>query len=399
MDEEQEQSQEVIRTTYTWSDFNLESAKVGALVGFPSETLVGGVSTPNLSDSKDIGKKTGRLVVEKVIKYSPYSVTINGIQYWVDEEGKVLWCNDAQSIGKYLRICTASMVSTAGSKQPTTRAGGAEYQDVLAISSLDVRDTFAIYALQGLLKHCDQPQSYDDANILSVCAAAYRWAQGMMQASADAKALVARQQESGEGSGEGGGEQGGSGVTRSSVDVTDGTNSEKLLNNIVKAVDDLTTQVTAINTSLQGTIKIDNPANDTFEVEGGGGSSNINEVLKYSTTPRKTCKNYIGFWKDENNQWFIGENTVEGLTTQIEAAQLVATNNSPYLWLRKSGDTVINDISTFLSVYSQDICDAQASNWREDIKTALVTALNKLDVDNADVDAANAIANVSALWI
>lgn len=381
MADEVNQVNEVRRTTYILQDFNLTAALSGTLCGF-----VDNVATLN---STEVGKVTGKL--QQSDNLTHYFVVIDGITYWVNESGKVIHCIDSTKKGQTLKLITASMASSAGSHQQLTRAYTG-YDSVLTLNSLEVRDQFAIHALQGLLKCCENPSSFDDASILNICSAAYRWAQGMMQASADARALVASQQESGGG-------QGSSEITRSSVDVTEGTNSEKLLDNMVKAVDDLTTQVSAINTSLQGTIKIDNPSDETFEVEGGGGSSNINNILNYSTTDRKICSNYIGFWKDSNNKWSVGENTVEGLTAQIEAAQLVENNHSPYFWLRKSDDIVINDISTFLSVYSQDIYYDQAPNWREDIKTALVTALNKLDVDNADVDAANAIADVSALWI
>lgn len=368
MASEVNQVNEFLGTTYISQDFNLTAALSGALCGF-----VDNVATLN---STEVGKVTGKL--QQSDNLTHYFVVIKGITYWVNESGKVIHCIDSTKKGQILRLITASMASSAGSHQQLTRASTG-YDSVLTLNSLEVRDQFAIHALQGLLKCCENPSSFDDASILNICSAAYRWAQGMMQASADARALVASQQESGGG-------QGGSEITRSSVDVTEGTNSEKLLDNIVKAVDDLTDQV---KTSLQSTIKIDNPINDTFKVEGGGGSSNINNILNYSTTDRKICSNYIGFWKDSNNKWSVGENTVEGLTAQIEAAQLVEDNHSPYLWLRKNGTTTINSISTFMAAYGQAIFSSLEStidnevnevaqqgfavngNWRSQVETII----------------------------
>lgn len=225
---------ETLRTTYTWSKFDLEAAKAGTVVGIPSYEY----GVPNLSDSEDIGKKTGRLTDESVIRYTPYSAVINGKKLWVNENGEVIYCDDTTYIGKFLYMCTATLVSTSGSKQPTTRAPSANdgVKDTVALASLEIRDTFAIYALQGLMRHCeDNPIYYDDANILSVCAASYRWAQGMMQAAADARALI---KSSDEGVDEGTDDE----APRYEVNVTEGTNTEKLLSNLISAVDDLTTQ-------------------------------------------------------------------------------------------------------------------------------------------------------------
>ena len=366
-------------TSYTWSAFSLTKALSGTLIGLKVNSSGAAVDASADSFVSYNLKKTGKLV-QVNSQYSSYMAILDGDTVYVDSSGEIKYCfSDSTLIGKKLCCVTAILEVSMGISTNTTRAGTTSEVN---LASLEPRDQFAMQAMLGLMRHLDHPENFDDANILSVCSAAYRWAQGMLQAAADSRVLTTSSSGEGEGSGQG------SGVTRATVDTTSGTNSEKLLDNMVKAVDDLTAQVTAIKTSLQGTIKIDNPANDTFEVEGGGGS-NINEILKYSTTPRKTCKDYIGFWQDENNQWFIGENTVEGLTAQIEAAQLVAANNSPYLWLRKKDDTTINSISTFMTAYGQAIFSslkttidseinevaqqgfAVGGNWRSGVETII----------------------------
>jgi len=248
--------QEVLRTTYQWKTFDLEEAKAGAVIGFPKMEN----GSPDLTDSENIGEKTGKLQTEAVIRYTPYSTIINGKRLWPNESGEIVYCDDPAMIGKQLYICTVNLVSTKGTRQATTRSAGAAYNEVSVLSSLEIRDTFAMYALQGLLKHCDQPQYFDDANIMVVCSAAYRWAQGMMQASADARALVAK--ESGDDPGEE--DEPASGQTRTAVDVSDGTTTEKLLQNLIIAVDDLT--ATWKNAAEKGIAIVGSPEEEALPV-------------------------------------------------------------------------------------------------------------------------------------
>lgn len=216
---------ETLKTTHSWYDFDLSAALTGSLVGIE----------PTGSDADDgIGRNTGKLRRTTSTYYTRYVVTLDGNTCYVNDDGTIQQCaSDSWYIGKQLKMCDVTLAVTSGSKQSTTRVPSTgEYKETIALSSLEVRDTFAMYALQSLLRHCeDNPIYFDDANILAVCSASYRWAQGMMQASADARALVKNDDE-----------DTGSDTTRSEVDVTDGTNVEKLLSNLVKAVDDLTEQ-------------------------------------------------------------------------------------------------------------------------------------------------------------
>lgn len=217
------------KTTYSWLSFNLQTALAGTLVGLPDSD----------TDSENIGKKTGILRRTSSNSYTRYTVTIDGDDYYIGESGLVVSCSDPSKVGtnKYLKMCIVKLAATSGSQQSLTRGEEAGYKSTISLANLEVRDTFAVYALQSLLSHCEgNPIYYDDANILSVCAASYRWAQGMMQASADARALI--KNDDGASGGTGGSPE--ENPPRNKVDVTDGTATEKLLSNLVAAIDDLT---------------------------------------------------------------------------------------------------------------------------------------------------------------
>lgn len=342
------ETNEVLRTTYTWSDFDLQAALAGTVVGFPD----------NNNDSENIGKKTGKLRRNMTNVYTKYVVTINGNTCYINEDGVVAFCANSTYKDKVLKMCEARLVSTAGSQQQTTRSAGEEYKSTLALSSLEVRDTFAVYAMQSLIRHCeDNPIYYDDANILSVCAASYRWAQGMMQAAADARALVTVSDGGSDDSG--GGSSGG--TTRSAVDVTDGTTTEKLLSNLVSAVDSLTTETKKLTT-----VKVDNVTGEDgkakeFKTSGSGGGASLN--------------------RDDVND--TGENITDVIVynSAVGKAPLRATianfgkkllSTLSLSWLTKKGETSISDASTFFTQYKDEMATALAEKF--DAKGAADTA-------------------------
>lgn len=220
------------KTTYTWEPFELQKALFGALVGFKVNDkgeIVDGVEDFAYWDVSKCGK-----VVEDTSnnRISNYKVTIEGTIYWINDRGKVIYSLDDLHVGWDLYVVNAVLAYSEGTSQMrgTTRGGGGDEEEttMVTLSSLEPRDSFAIQILQGMLRESNHPESYDDANILASCGAAYRWAQGMMQASADYRKLAE--------SGSGGGETPASETEAVTVDMTDVTTSEKLLNNIVAAL-------------------------------------------------------------------------------------------------------------------------------------------------------------------
>lgn len=348
---------EIKRTTYTWSAFNLDAALQGALVGIQ-----------NTEDSTDI-RKTGHLV--KATGRTTYSIYFGSTLAYVDEQGIIVECISNPSLVKQaLKIVTSSIVVTQGTSMPTTRAAGEEVNDVTTLASLEIRDQFAIQILNGMLSHLDAAHNYDDANIMSVCTAAYKWAQGMMQASADSRVLKKTESGGGEsGGGSGGSGEEGSGSTRAPVDTSNGTDTEKLLGNLVDAVDSLTketkkftktigegdTATTVLNIpdlAIKDGVAITNKEDTKLQIEGGGGGnsltrndvndtgSDITDVVVYNTA--------IGVAP--------ARATISNFANKIVSVLKLD-------WLFKKGDTAISDASTFFTAYKEDIATLLADKF------------------------------------
>lgn len=338
---------EIKRTSYTWSAFNLDIALQGALVGIK-----------NNNDSTDL-RKTGHLI--RTVGKSLYSVYFGSTLCQVNESGMIVECISNPSLVKQvLQIVTSTIAVTQGTSMPTTRAATQEGQsDVATLASLEIRDQFAIQILNGMLSHLDSAHNYDDANIMSICTSAYKWAQGMMQASADSRVL--KKTESGGGESGGGSGEEGSGSTRAPVDTSNGTDTEKLLGNLVDAVDSLTKEAKKLtktvgegeeattvlnipNLEIKEPIPITNKEEDKFKVDGGGGSgsltrddvndtgSDITDVLVYNTG--------IGI--------AAARSTISNFANKV--LSVLGLN-----WLLKKGETSITDASSFFATYKEDI--------------------------------------------
>lgn len=261
--------------TYTWDDFNLNDALNGMLVGFP------------IPNSEYDLTQTGILVKDEKITNPPYWVSICGVMLRVNSKGKVLSSvpSSNEYIGKELKMVTLNMGengSIGGDVTRSSGSGGAEgYSEVVNLTAVEPRDQFAINILTALINKAQSPETFSDATMMHYSRLAYRFAQAMMIAAADSRY----------GTYEGGGGE----AQRSEVDVTSGSNTEKLLDNITKSVDDLTkqlksnqTEITKISTALSGTLKIDNPTNDTFDIEGGGGAGTSMNRNDLNDTPNPT---------------------------------------------------------------------------------------------------------------
>lgn len=338
---------EIQRTSYTWSAFNLDIALQGALVGIK-----------NINDSTDL-RKTGHLT--RTVGKSLYSVYFGSTLCQVNESGMIVECISNPSLVKQvLQIVTSTIAVTQGTSMPTTRAATQEGQsDVATLASLEIRDQFAIQILNGMLSHLDSAHNYDDANIMSICTSAYKWAQGMMQASADSRVL--KKTESGGGESGGGSGEEGSGSTRAPVDTSNGTDTEKLLGNLVDAVDSLTKEAKKLtktvgegeeattvlnipNLEIKEPIPITNKEEDKFKVDGGGESgsltrddvndtgSDITDVLVYNTG--------IGI--------AAARSTISNFANKV--LSVLGLN-----WLLKKGETSITDASSFFATYKEDI--------------------------------------------
>ena len=176
--------------TYTWSTFEEEDAKFGLRVGFQQ------------TNDYDLSM-TG--ILTEARRYTKYQAVIDGRTLFINDKGVVKkTIPDSEYTDRTVKIVTCEMTTSYGTSQAITRGVSGDSEEVATLDAMEPRDQFAIYAMQGIMGHLEKnPAEMDDANILFYCRAAYRWAQGMMIASADARADVKKQQED-EG-GEGGG--------------------------------------------------------------------------------------------------------------------------------------------------------------------------------------------------
>lgn len=165
---------------YIWSAFDFTVATNGTRVGFQQ------------ADDNDISQ-TGLLVKDVSFALASHKVIIDGMTLWINNFGNVVkTIPDSEKVGMTVRMVSCEMKTTYGTQQGITRAPseGIDAETTADISSLEPRDQFALCAMQAIMRTIPEPQSLDDANILFMCQASYRWAQGMMIAAADARATV-----------------------------------------------------------------------------------------------------------------------------------------------------------------------------------------------------------------
>lgn len=347
--------------TYTWSSFNEEDAKLGLRVGFQQ------------TEDSDLSM-TG--ILRSSNRFTTYYSVIDGKTLYINNLGVVMRSvpEDASLVNKTVRIVTCEMKTSYGNQQGITRGVSEDSETVATLSSMEPRDQFALYAMQAIMRSLDEPAEMDDANILFNCRAAYRWAQGMMIASADARAEKKKSTDEGEGGDSG--EQ--SGTTRSAVDTSGGTDTEKLLGNLVNAVDDLTKQTKANNEAmLKATLKIDNATTTTGEGESA------------TTTPKKLLVEGAGgeggtkITRDDVNDGGDAVTDVLGYNSAIGKAPVrftianllkkLVSLDTPLSWLRKKEETDIASASTFFTQYKEEMATALADKF--DAKGAAAQAL------------------------
>lgn len=225
-----------------------------------------------LSDNNLVGftDNNGKLITGTLKR----SATTN--QYTLETpDGTLIFDNNGNCITQGKEDIKLSDVSANididPSKVQTRASDGSE----VSVNSLVPIDQFAIAIIGSILVNIKDADTLSDAKILNLCNIAYKYAKGMMAISINMRKANVTGTSSG----------------TQKVDVSDlQSTSEKLLNNIVASVDNLTTQIktndtnaaerynNGIKVTQQGTIKIDNPTNDKFEVEVGEG--NISDSIK-----------------------------------------------------------------------------------------------------------------------
>ena len=143
-------------------------------------------------------------ILSEARRYTKDQAVIDGRTLYINTEGKVKKTVPSSSlVDQTVMIVTCEMKTSYGTSQAITRGVSGGSEEVATLDAMEPRDQFAIYAMLGIMRRLElNPAEMDDANILFNCRACYRWAQGMMIASADARADVKKQQEEDSGSGD-----------------------------------------------------------------------------------------------------------------------------------------------------------------------------------------------------
>lgn len=304
-----------------------------------------------LSDNNLVGytDNSGKLVTGTLKR----SATTN--QYTLETpNGTLIFDNNGNCITQGKENIKLSDVSADieidPSKVQTRASDGSE----VSVNSLVPIDQFAIAIIGSMLVNIKDADTLSDAKILNLCSIAYKYAKGMIAISVNMRKANA--------TGTSGGTQ--------KVDAYDlQSTSEKLLNNIVASVDKLTTQIktndtnaaerynNGIKVTQQGTVKIDNPTDDKFEVEGGSdGGIDYDKLNDISTN----ISSIVGF-----NGKAAGRTSISDLATKIIAL------DTKLGWLREPSNSQTNIWNTNAS----NIFTALKSYIDSDIDTKINTLI------------------------
>lgn len=224
------------KTTYRLKDFNFNNAVSGALVCMFKSSYVGSEIDNTNSSFKGVGicRASGATNIIFVCDSVTYTFSNSGTPYSTNAQGfKLMMAEVADTLSEYGSTArgTQRIVTTrtqAGTISTRVEAGT---PDTISIETLNARDQFAIHALKGLLAHIDNPNALSANEINMYCEVAYQWAANMMTESAkvrevfDDKSATAEDPE------------------QAKIGILE-TTKDKLLNNIIVALQRTSKQVT-----------------------------------------------------------------------------------------------------------------------------------------------------------
>lgn len=221
------------KITYILKPFDRNKAYQGALVVAIDETYTSDTITNIFTDGTSWKVTEGFLGagVAKasnnnfILTVSSVDYTFNGFGNGIGEAkdyilkmGEV--ATEVVSTGNGVIATTRSSTKREDSGDSTTVVDDTSY---VYVDSLTPRDQFAIQALRGILARVDDPSSVSASVMSTYCDAAYQWAAQMMQAAGNARSTLDDETATEE--------------TQTAEVGSLENNSEKLLNNIVAALE------------------------------------------------------------------------------------------------------------------------------------------------------------------
>lgn len=200
---------------------------------------------------------------------------VGGIEYIFDNNGHCtiddINTSHPENEPHHLWIVASSIDVEEGSTVRGTTRGGEVGTKIVKVDALTPRDTFAIAALEALIHRMDDPIECSTASVRFVTDKAYEFANSMMISSANARAAAGEDEPSSDSPG--------------TVDVDAATlenNTEKLLNNIHKAIEAFSKTIKEDGIPVKG-FKAE-LVSDTFTKDVQTNVTNIDKV-KFDGTP------------------------------------------------------------------------------------------------------------------
>lgn len=169
-------------TTITISEFKLQEALNGATIGWTSTGALSGALSYYVLNFKQYTQSQATY---------KYSGQVGKATYYFDENGL---CYDGDSTHS-LFLIKASIKETQGTDASRGDGSSAE---TIEVSTMQPRENFACYALLGIMNHISEPLLLDDGQITQISSMAFKIAQGMLAAAADARAATSTEPPSGE---------------------------------------------------------------------------------------------------------------------------------------------------------------------------------------------------------
>lgn len=179
-------------TPTTWNTFSLQAAMQGVRVGFQNSTNVFDDTATGVLDKWQSKELTSEGEVAQ------YRVIIKDITVYCNESGvpydttgvAAAFPGYTTSALKLYQPEGASTRDTGAKNVTRALIGGEDLDGNAVISSLEPRDYYAMHILAHMLRNIAKPDQSDVGNITYFCSAAYRWAQGMMNAAAAARTNI-----------------------------------------------------------------------------------------------------------------------------------------------------------------------------------------------------------------
>ncbi len=374
------------RMEYKLKNFDAEMAEQGALCAM---VIIGtGASIYNIGTDGTTNSNFMGVGICKKESSECYSMIVNSVYYKFTAGGKCIYPSTAKSY--MLKMATpnvslntagnnsassSTVVSSRGSDGKITTKVNYEQSSDIVIDTLNARDEFAVHALRELLCHVDNPSVLSDNEMNFYCNRAYQWAANMMSASANARSTFKQEAAAS------------TGTTETKADTTDKSdvdtstltsNTEKLLNNIVSALERTDyVESTSVKDTTTGTTTTTTTYYDRVKLQ-------FSELMDFLNTYVKNDKTVYSMKDLLTSINTVGTNIKDyKLTDLITAVNTVGTNIKDH----KFADliTAVNALSTNVNTVGTNVKNQDFTSLVDAIKAIKLDAASDINIGTGGV--------------